>query len=281
MNNIVFSKGLTEEIRAQIKALDSVCSNSEPLCMKLNWDMLDSRSDSETNDLLYYQDGILVGFLGLYGFGSKPEEIEITGMVHPHYRRNRIFTKLFNEAITLCRSRGADRLLLIAERLTASGQAFSKNAGLTYSFSEYRMICNVYQPQSQNVEGFKLRPADDSDIPFLTKLDEICFGSTFPGGYKRELDNLFIAEHAGGDIGKIGLIYENGMGYVFGVAILPESRGLGYGRAMLDAVIKKHFDQYSTPVILEVAVKNEGALTLYKSCGFSELTIYDYYEFKL
>jgi ribosomal protein S18 acetylase RimI-like enzyme len=71
------------------------------------------------------------------------------------------------------------------------------------------------------------------------------------------------------------------MGYVFGVAILPDFRGRGYGRAMLDAVLKRHFQQSGAPVILEVAVKNDGALTLYKSCGFAEITIYDYYEMKL
>ena len=142
--------------------------------MKLNWDMLDTRPENETNDLLYYEDGTLAGYLGLYGFGSKPEEIEITGMVHPHYRRRGICSKLFSEAVLMSRSRGAGRMLLISERQSASGLAFAKKAGLPYSFSEYRMLCSTYQPQ-KHTEAFSLRPATDGDTPFLMKLDEICF----------------------------------------------------------------------------------------------------------
>lgn len=31
-------------------------------------------------------------------------------------------------------------------------------------------------------------------------------------------------------------------------------------------------------ILLEVAIENEKALLLYKSCGFKEITVYDYYE---
>lgn len=280
MNNIIYSKGLSEEIRTQIRELDSICSEKEPLCMKLNWDMLETRPADEVNDLLWYEDGHLIGFLGLYGFGQHPVEIELTGMVHPDYRRKGIFTKLFEEAVALCRVRCDGRLLLVAERQSVSGAGFAKAAGLTYDFSEYRMICNAYTPQKAS-HGFALRPAEAGDTLFLERLDEICFGRTYPGGYDRELEYVCIAVLNGSDIGKIGLNYEDDMGYVFGVCILPEFRGRGFGRAMLDGVLKKHFAARSTPVILEVAVKNDNALTLYKSCGFNELTIYDYFELKL
>ncbi|WP_073080648.1 GNAT family N-acetyltransferase [Sporobacter termitidis] len=281
MDRAFYSKGLSDVIRAQIRDLDRVCGKNEPLCMKLNWDMLEVRPADEVNDLLWYVDGQLAAFLGLYGFGAQPEEIEITGMVHPDFRRQGIFTKLFREAVSICRSRGAGRLLLIAERQSLSGAAFARNAGLTYDFSEYRMICNGYSPPRARTGGLSLRPAADRDTAFLMKLDAACFGSTFPGGYGRELTHIYVAALDGRDIGKIGLCDENGLGYVFGVCILPEFQGRGYGRAMLDAILQKHFDASGAAAILEVAVKNGGALSLYKACGFSELTIYDYFELKL
>jgi ribosomal protein S18 acetylase RimI-like enzyme len=278
LNSIFYSKGLNDKLRAEIRALDSICSKKEPLSMKLNWDMLDTRPNDEVNDLLWYEDGRLAGFLGLYCIGETPEEIEITGMVHPDYRRRGIFSKLFAEAVTLSKTRGGGRILLIAERQSDSGAGFAKNAGLPYDFSEYRMICKAYKASKAAEENLSLRPARTGDIAFLQNLDEICFGDTFPGGYARELDHLWVAVQDGRDIGKIGLNYEDGMGYVFGVCILPEFRGRGHGRAMLNAILKKHYSACSTPAILEVAVKNDSALTLYKSCGFTELTIYDYYE---
>jgi ribosomal protein S18 acetylase RimI-like enzyme len=271
---------MNDVIRAQIRDLESICGKHEPLCMKLNWDMLETRVPEETNDLLWYEDGRLVGFLGLYGFGVQPSEIELTGMIHPGFRRQGIFTRLFRAAEQLCRERGAERLLLIAERQSLSGAGFAASAGCRYDFSEYRMICNEHA-EATAPAGFALRPVKQDDTAFLQNLDEICFGRSFPGGYDRELEGLSVAMLDGREIGKIGLNYENGLGYIFGVCILPEYRGRGYGRAMLDAVLNRHFAAGDTPVILEVAVKNNGALTLYKSCGFSELTIYDYYELKL
>ena len=278
LGSVLLSKGLSDLIRAQIRDLDAVCSAAEPLCMKLNWDMLETRDSNEVNDLLWYEDGRLVGYLGLYGMG--PEEIELTGMVHPDFRRRGIFGRLFREAVEISRSRRVERLLLISERQSDSGAGFARSAGLKYDFSEYRMLCSAYRPAPE-VSGFSLRPAATDDIPFLMRLDEACFGRIFPGGYDRELEHLSVAVADGRDIGKIGIIYEDGKGYVFGVAILPDVQGRGYGRAMLDAVLKKHFQERETPVILEVAVKNDGALTLYKARGFLEVTIYDYYEMKL
>ncbi len=278
---MILSKGLSDKSRTDIRELDRICSAKEPLCMKLNWDMLDTRPDDEINDLLWYEDSRLVGFLGLYCIGANPDEIEITGMVHPDYRRQGIFSKLFVEAVSLSRTRGAGRLLLITERQSVSGAGFAKNTLLPYDFSEYRMINRTYKSPEASSDDLSLRSAEPSDTVFLENLDALCFGTAFPGGYARELEHIHIAVNSGKDIGKIGLNYEDGLGYVFGVCILPEFRGRGFGRAMLGAILKKHYDARSTPVILEVAVKNDNALTLYKSCGFTELTIYDYFALKL
>lgn len=281
MNNVILSKGLGEDSLSQIKGLDEICGRSEPLHMKLNWEMLETRPENEVNDLLWYENGQLAGFLGLYGFGTVPEELELTGMVHPDFRRRGIFSRLFAEAVTISRARGAKRLLLISERQSSSGAGFAGNAGLTYDFSEYRMICQTPTKAALTPHAFTLRPAEETDKTFLIALDESCFGNTFGDCYERELGHLYVAEADGSAIGKIGLEYEKGMGYVFGVAVRPEQRGRGYGRAMLTTVLKKHFDTRDTPVILEVAVKNENALSLYKSCGFEMLTVYDYYALTL
>ena len=281
MSGVLSSKGLNDVLRVQIRDLDAVCSAAEPLSMKLNWDMLETRPADETNDLLWYEDGRLLGYLGLYGFGKNPAEIEITGMVHPEARRRGIFSRLFGEAVTLCHARGAGRLLLIAERQSDSGAAFAKSRGLVYDFSEYRMLCTAYRPAQLIPPGFSQRPADRDDTSFIDGLDETCFGQAFSDSDEGRLERLSIACLDGQRVGKIGLTDEGDLGYVFGVAVLPEYRGRGIGRAMLDGVLKRHFDSRSTPVILEVAVKNDNALTLYQSCGFAEATIYDYYEMTL
>lgn len=58
--------------------------------------------------------------------------------------------------------------------------------------------------------------------------------------------------------------------WLFGMAVLPEARGRGIGRALVEAVLEK---ARSTPgvllVQLTVTESNTAAVQLYESCGFS------------
>lgn len=87
----------------------------------------------------------------------------------------------------------------------------------------------------------------------------------------------YVAEQDGKFIGKIGVSMEGEDGYIFGFVITPEYRGHGYGRETLSLILTKLLSEQIHTVLLEVAVKNENALSLYKSCGFKIDTIYDYY----
>ncbi|WP_367114841.1 GNAT family N-acetyltransferase [Clostridium sp.] len=52
------------------------------------------------NEFLYYIDGVLIAYLGISSFGGNNGEIN--GMTHPDFRRNGLFTKLFQLAIEEC-----------------------------------------------------------------------------------------------------------------------------------------------------------------------------------
>ena len=137
MKEILIANGLSVEHLKHIKDLEMTCGSHERLSMKLNWDMLNTRSKEENNDFLYYENSQLIGFIGLYAFGPKPKEIELTGMVHPKYRQKGIFKSLFCEAKKECLSRKAERILIITERSSPSGIEFTKSIGAQYTFSEF------------------------------------------------------------------------------------------------------------------------------------------------
>ena len=86
-HGLVKKQGLTPEELAEIRQLANKCNEQEGLDLKLNWSILAQREQDQTNDFLYYEDGVLVGFLPLFNFNST--EAEISGMVHPAYRRSR------------------------------------------------------------------------------------------------------------------------------------------------------------------------------------------------
>lgn len=283
--NVILSAGLSDSELQGIRELENVCCGHEKLNMKLNWDMLVKRPTDESNDFLYYTGNKLIGYLGFYGFGAKPIEIEITGMVHPDFRRKGVFKELFDTAKQECINRGAEKLLLITERSSKTGESFVKFTGSRYSFSEYRMKFDETAVPVIPKTGITLRKAEARDYPELINLDALCFGVSKAEVKSNNLsdayNSVYIAELEGKSIGKIGVSMEREAGYIFGFGIKPEYRRQGNGRQLLSLMLSKLLSEQVNTVLLEVAVENENALFLYKSCGFKEITVYDYYKIVL
>ncbi|MDF2985936.1 MAG: acetyltransferase [Eubacterium sp.] len=283
MKNILSAKGLTDKQLEDICKLEEACGKYEPLHMKLNWDMLRTRPKDCIYDFLCYEEVELVGFIGLYHIVQQSKEIEITGMVHPAFRRKGIYTGLFKKAIEKCLEINAERILLISEHSTVSGSEFIKSVGARYSFSEYGMKFQQASVPFASTYGITLKRADPSCFYELGALDSICFGDIIEEGadFSSDSFNSTLAAYLNGSlVGKIGLSRENDEGYIFGFAVKPELRGKGYGREILSLALNQFLSEQITTVFLEVAVENERALNLYKSCGFKEDTVYDYYELK-
>ena len=74
-------QGLTARELAEIETLATICEAYEHLHTKLNWNTLRSRPTDQTNDFLYYENDVLVGFLAFFSFNSF--EGEVSGMVQP------------------------------------------------------------------------------------------------------------------------------------------------------------------------------------------------------
>lgn len=281
-SKILLAKGLSGDQLQEIKNLEEACCRHEKLTMKLNLDMLEVRPVNETNDFLYYDDNKLIGFIGLYGFGSHPKEIEATGMVHPSYRHAGIFKELFNTAKQECIARRVGKILLVTEKSSDAGTSFANLTGAQYSCSEYRMKFDKSAIPSFPDLDIILRKAEHKDYTELQQLDELCFGLSMA---QTEIDNrynmTYVAEQEGKFVGKIGVLMEGNDGYIFGFGIKPDYRSHGFGRKVLSLILSKLLSEQIQTVILEVAVKNEQALLVYKSCGFEESTVYDYYEIML
>ena len=120
------------------------------------------------------------------------------------------------EAVLECKTRGANRLLFISERRSPSGIAFLNALGLPYSFSEYRMVCHAL-PQTTAVNAsVQIRPVTEEDVPFIKALDALCFGSADPDEDGLARRPFYLATMEGKAVGKVGLQYEDGNGYIFG-----------------------------------------------------------------
>ncbi len=274
----------TEQLQ-EIEALEKACVQVEPLQPKLNWDMLAQPQASQSLYLLAYREGVLVGFLGLYAIDPTGGEIELTGMVHPDYRRRGIFGKLYAVALAEIKARKIPRVLLIAEQAAAAGTHFAQAVGGQYTVSEYRMCFSGALAPAFPRHGLRLRKANRQDFDVLQQLDAVSFGSAMaelpPETAERYYGSTYVGELDGKIIGKIGIDRERAAGYIFGFGIRPECRGQGFGRELLGLMMLRCMEEQIRPVLLEVAVTNEKALTLYRSCGFEVMTVYQYYQINL
>ncbi|GAC1387965.1 MAG: GNAT family N-acetyltransferase [Ktedonobacteraceae bacterium] len=281
--SIIKKRTWTEDELAQAHELLAVCGAYENLDIKLSLSRLRSRLGKEINDFLYYADDQLVGLLSLSNHGT--EDREMTGMVHPAHRRRGIFTALLASAKAEVQQRGIQRLIIICERFSRSGQGFVAAVGAQYDFSEHRMILATLKEKGPYHQQLHLRRAEPQDIDSIVQIIALSFGQSVQGARKdiaesmqNSLSQYYVGLFHNEVIGSLDLfVHENEFGiYAFG--ILPQYRGRGFGRQMLEQLIKSIHHQSQQLISLEVETTNTNAIGLYRSCGFQETTSYGYYN---
>ncbi len=276
-------QGLTQEELAAIETLATICEAYEQLHMKLNWDTLRSRPKDQTNDFLYYENGVLVGFLAFFSFN--PIEGEVSGMVHPEHRRKGIFTQLFKAAREECQSRHIPTLLLIVEHSSQSGQGFAESLQPGYQHSEYKMELAEVKTLPELDARLHFRLAQPDDAAILAHITAVSFDmpeSDVTWYLEKKIDDakskIFIAALDETPIGKLDVSLNTREAYIAGFGVLPPYRGRGYGRQILAQTIREILARGQNHIVLEVATDNPNALFLYQSCGFREISSYDYYS---
>lgn len=270
----------------QLKTLEQTCNTFDNIKLKLNWEMLHERTGEGIFDFLYVDQGELVGFLGLYSFNKK--EVEVSGMVHPSFRRQGIFSQLVQEAIKSCKGRPWREFIFICPGNSASAKAFIEQTGAAYSFSEHYMEREEILSEP-GLSPIQVRKASEQDMDILIQLSQDGFDMTYEDAadyLKRRFasnnDLTLIAKLEETPVGQLGLMTKDDESFIFGFCVAPSLRGRGYGRAILKQTI--YYAQQvlgTSKVALEVAVDNERALLLYQSCGFEQVSRMDYYVIQL
>ena len=162
IQGLVKKQTLTEAEVTSIEQLITTCNNYEGLHMRIDMGALHQRPGGEANDFLYYEDGLLVGYLFVEGWGSRDREL--VGMVHPDYRRRGIFRGLLAEAQQECRQRAIQKLILVCEHASQSGLAFVHAIQARYEYSEHEMVLGTFRERRQAHKGLDIRQATRQDL---------------------------------------------------------------------------------------------------------------------
>lgn len=270
-----------------IKSLENTCLAHDKTSLKLELDYklsngkLNGMDLVNINEFMYFNNDELIGYLGICDFGG--EEIEVNGMVHPEYRMMGVFKKLFSLAHDEWKKRKSSSMLLLSDHDSSAGIEFIKTVCDVYAHSEYDMLLNNHKFQGNNYNRLKLRKVTKDDASEISRQNSIYFNMEFieednietDGGIYKNI--TYMAENKDGAIGKVRIEINNKQGGIYGLGVLPEYRGLGYGREILSLAIEELMKNNAESIFLQVLTDNKNALNLYKSCGFEERYTMDYF----
>ncbi|WFA09228.1 GNAT family N-acetyltransferase [Tissierella sp. Yu-01] len=285
-----------------INDLQIECSRRDHISLKLELDYkledavnsTNKTSINDINEFMYFDGKKLIGYIGICSFGGTKAPLEITGMVDPDYRRKGVFSKLFELVIIECKRRKAGNILVLCDRKSVTGQKFLEKVGAVYKYSEYEMYLadesNVIN--EEQMRGIKFRKATNIDAYEVARQNKIYFVDhtnqenndvpnekiLLPEDEEKRGMTIYLAEKDARVIGKVHLQMINGVGGIYGLGVLPDNRGKGFGRAILLKSIERLKDVKAKEIMLQVAAKNAIALKLYKSCGFRETSVMDYFK---
>ncbi|PLT30917.1 GNAT family N-acetyltransferase [Peribacillus deserti] len=272
---------MTIQYLEDLRKLQRICEEEEKIQLKLNWDTLEQRSEAELREHSVFVHGRLVGFIGFYDFGSK---VEICGMVHPKYRRQGIFTKLYQNAMEEAEKRKFREILINAPSNSQTAKLFLNHIPFQYAISEYQMKWHESPLESEQEVTIRQRTEEDTELEI--ELDVKCFGLLRHEAVKFHTENRkernqqsYIIEHEGKAVGKMRVsCMDQKESWIYGFAVLPEYQGKGIGRQALKAVIRQE-QESGHEIFLEVEAKNQHALRLYTSSGFQPYYTQDYYKY--
>lgn len=282
MQDIAKKTSLTPSEISAIEQLIVICNTHDKLHMRIEPTMLRERPGNMANDFLYYEDGQLVGYLSADSWGRKDKEI--TGMVHPDYRRRGIGRALFEAAKEEYQRNGVQMLIFVCEHSSQSGRAFLETTDAEHAYSEHYMELGNFKERGQVKEGLEMRLATESDIPAITTILATDTGNVeevkawVTDAMKDPHQHTYFATLHDKPLGCARLDFMEKVTGIYGFEVRLGYRGLGYGRQMLEQLIHIARAGSDKPVILEVLTDNTNAIGLYHSVGFEIRTTYDYYE---
>lgn len=272
-----------------INNLQMLCEETDKVALKLELDYKLIRAEGKKrklnciNEFMYCDEDKLIGYIGICHFGG--DAVEVNGMVHPEYRRMGVFKKLFSLVKDEWSKKEIPKMLLLSDNNSISGLEFIKTTGAEYTHTEYEMFLRNNAKQNEPSKEVILRKATNMDAREITRQNSIYFNIelreediSMPEEEEKFGSTTYMAEVNNKIVGKVRLNVEEGVGGIYGLGILPEYRGKGYGREMLSLAVEKLKEKDIKDIMLQVEAKNKKALNLYKSCGFEETTTMNYYE---
>lgn len=266
-----------------LEKLTSLCLAADGGLPRIYHDLLNQQRETESN-FLYYQYGVLIGFASVYFFYEQACEVSL--MVAPKQRQQRVARELIKAMLPLLYTRGMKRVLFSLSGAVQHDWALK--LAFTYHNSEYHMCRGVGEEPVFANPSLTVREAVLSDLPVLLALDQACFpgqGIDMTRRFTQILLNpdyhILVAEIDGQVVGKAHLRQQMDSVLLSDIAISPSRQGKGLGRELLAHCIRDAQACGLGSISLDVETDKTNALNLYLKQGFKIVNTYEFWEISL
>ena len=294
---------INEQDYHRIRQLAEVCETADQIRLKLELDFkladagvrIPGTSPGPIREFMYFNGDQLLGYLGVCSFGG--HAWEVTGMVHPDWRRQGIFSSLFRHFLTERQLQQPDKTLLLCDGKSEGGRAFIQMTGAALDHAEHEMFLQEEPTSVPTDTTTKLRKANHGDMAEIARQNRIYFdfgpiaddaaeitpteggaGLMNPEEEERRGMTIYLAERDQLPVGKVHIQRGSDSWGIYGLGVLPQVRRQGIGRTILRQAVAIMKAQGAPAILLQVDAENETALELYLSCGFRETSVMNYYE---
>lgn len=277
---------LSKRANKEVLNLESICIDHDHLSGSFFLDSSLNFDQRIKSFFLFYEKGELISMLSM--FIPTKHEAEISAYTLPKRRGEGYFKLLLGKAVEELKKYYVPDILFVCESLSIPGKQVINALEADYAHAEYFMRFDKASYTYQTTYHILLLKAEQKDIEkviaahmkaFDDSYEESksiihnCFKSDIREQYLAVLNNEIIG------VGSVNLEGEDVS--IFGLGVLPEYRGKGYGKELLHLIVERLLERGRTEITIEVDSDNANALMLYKKTGFHIEVAYEYYSVKV
>lgn len=275
---------LNEPVMSRVLELETICNDYDQLKGSVFLDTSLNFNQAIPGIFLLYERQTLISMLSM--FMPSHLEVEISAMTRPEYRQNGYFTALLEQAVEELRSHNIPGVLFVCERPSDSGNDVLNHLKARYEHTEYYMSLARGGQLNPGKQRLSLAKATLQDLEILVQLSREIFEDNYDdtksliqnrlNSKTREQYLVTVDDKPMGIASVNHLTVEEAS--IFGLGILQEYRGNGYGEELLELILENLWNQGKLQVTLEVDSKNDRAFRLYQKMGFRIELAYDFYR---
>jgi ribosomal protein S18 acetylase RimI-like enzyme len=278
---------LDKQQMSEVKELVSICLEAERLSRELYLGNDMNLYENLDSFFLLYDQQQLISVLTIFQMNER--EAEISGYTLPDKRKKGCFTTLLDAAEEELLDFDIYDMTFVVEPGSTSGKMTVLSFGASFIKSEYLLSLKIEDYTSKYSEflsnlNFIVNPLTSKDIMQAAYIHSEIFEREFHESEELmqnvlESDSMvcYGAKLEEELIGMCNVSYGKENASIFGYGILPGFQGKGYGKGLINYVLKQLMKEKIGEVTLQVSSNSKNAMKIYNFLGFQVVSQYDYY----